>query len=298
MSNEYREDKRIVNFINNVEKQLYTAHESDKIREELYDHIECLIEDYSEAGISEDEAISKALKQMGDPKEIGYSFTDFEGLKSRKRLMMLYKVVGILVLLATLAFAFLSLPSEEADTGLFTLVYNATYLVMLFTSGSLMVGKSTKLFEFDTTPQLIIWPTKTRFPWEYLVLVIFFLPIVVIFFMIYLFENGVSSNSILGMWPVVTFSFSVWAIFYSEKFRIPKYMIIDEGIIIKGRFLSWTSISSFNWQKDYFSKTKEDYKLVIESFQRYNATVPVKKSICIHKRQQQQINRYLCERTK
>ena len=80
-------DKRIKSFLERVEKQIYTEDESDLIKNELEDHIQCLVEDYEDAGLEKNHAVSKALLQMGDPREIGYSFADYDGMKKRKYMM-------------------------------------------------------------------------------------------------------------------------------------------------------------------------------------------------------------------
>lgn len=295
----YLEDKRIHSFLTHVEQQIFTEHSADLIKEELLDHIECLIEDYKEGGSSEDEAISKALLQMGDPREIGYSFTDYDTMKKRKYTMIGFKISSLLVLVMTLLIGIFNSAGQMAIddiTSIMPMMANILNLWIIITTGSLIMGHSMKFIDLDSTPYLILWPVKERFKWEYWSIALFFLPIVMIFFFIYFYEEGISTLTITALWPMLTIGYSVWAIFFSEKFRIPKCMVVNEGFIIKGRFISWTAISSYTWTKDFLAKNQEHYKLTLKSFQITANQQPLKRVISIHKRQQAHLQAFLRER--
>jgi len=295
----YLKDKRIQSFLTHVEQQIFTEHSADLIKEELLDHIECLIEDYKESDLSEDEAISKALLQMGDPREIGYSFTDYDAMKKRKYTMIGFKISSLLAIVMTLLIGIFSSSGQmviEDVTSMIPMMANFLNVWIIITTGSMIMGYSMKFIDLDTTPYLILWPVKERFKWEYWAIALFFLPIVVIFFFIYFYEEGISTFTITALWPMLTISYSIWALVFSEKFRIPKCIVVNEGFIIKGRFISWTSISSYTWSKDFLAKNQEHYKLTLKSFQTTNNQQPLKRVIGIHKRQQAHLQAFLRER--
>ncbi|MBI9011312.1 MAG: hypothetical protein JEZ08_03715 [Clostridiales bacterium] len=293
------EDRRIQSFLTHVEQQIFTEHSADLIKEELQDHIECLIEDYKENDLSEDEAISKALLQMGDPREIGYSFTDYDAMKKRKYAMIGFKISSIIAICITLIIGLFSSSGQMAIEDITTMIpmmINFINLWIIITTGSLIMGYSMKFIDLDTTPYLILWPVKERFKWEYWSIALFFLPIVMIFFFIYFYEEGFSTLTITALWPMLTIGYGIWALFYSEKFRIPKCIVVNEGFIIKGRFISWTAISSYTWSKDFLAKKQEHYRLTLKSFQTTNNQQPMKKVLSIHKRQQAHLQAFLRER--
>lgn len=290
-------DERIEGFLQRVERQIYTEDSANDISEELNDHIECLLEDYKEAGLDQDHAVSKALLQMGDPKEIGYAFTDYEAMKKRNQWLLFFKFSSIAMLVLT--FLPMILRSDGGGSFSFELSEVASLLpnilnvwLAIFT-GSMILGHSTKWLDLDTDPFAIIWPVKERFKWEYLLLSIFFLPLACVFLFVYFYEEGVSTMSFLAMWPLVTFLYAGWAFWFKEKFRFPKVMIVSEGFIIKGRFVSWTGIESYTWSKDFWAKDQDNYKLVLNTFSIYNGQRGYRRNISVNQRQYAYINEYL-----
>jgi len=289
-------DQRISSFLERVEKQIYTEEESNLIRDELEDHIYCLVDDYKDAGHSENQAISKALLQMGDPNEIGYSFTDYDGMKKRKSIMFSLKITAALAIILPFVIPYFTGNSgPDSITSFLPMVINFSVLFMLFTVGSLLHGHSMKFLELDTTPYLILWPTKERFKWEYFAVSLFLLPMVLIFFGLYFYEEGLAIGSILNLWPVITISYGIWAIRHSEKYRIPKYMVVNDGFIIKGRLVSWTSVKSYMWSKDFLAKDFENHKLILTSYPR-EGQYEYKRTLSIHRRQKQYLERILREK--
>lgn len=290
--------QRVDNFLEHVQQQILTENQADLITEELEDHIDCLVEDYLESGLEETEAVSKALLQMGDPQEIGYSFTDYDAMKKRKYAMFAFKMSGIVALVATFLIGLFSQPLswDNEIVSLFPMLANLFNVWLVLTGSSMLIGKSMRFIELDTTPFIIIWPVKARFKWEYWSLALFCLPMVLIFVFLYFYESGVNSMSIMAMWPILTLSYSVWAMVHSEKYRVPKYLVVSEGFVIKGRFVSWTSIASYQWSKDFLAKNQEHYKLTLNSHIKTEQQRPLKKVIHIHKRQHNYLHALLKER--
>jgi uncharacterized membrane protein YobD (UPF0266 family) len=292
-------NEKVKDFLTRVERQVYTENSAIDIRSELLDHIESLTEDYHESGLNEDISISKALLQMGDPQEIGYGFTDYEGMKKRRNIILFFKYSSIFLLLITFVPFFIKIDGSSGDIlkkENLRILPNFFNLFLIFYSASLMLGHSMKYLEIDTTPFAIVWPVKERFKWEYFLSAIFFLPIVIVFIIIYFYEEGLTGHAFFSMWPLVTLSYSIFAIFYKEKFRIPKVVLLNEGFIIKGRFVSFTRIATYTWTKDFLSKDQCHYKLILDLFQPQNGQKGLRKTISVHKRQQSYMREFLKEK--
>lgn len=306
MKSELLKDKRIINFLEHVEKMLYVEEQSESIKDELLDHIYCLVEDYKEAGCSKDKAIKKALHAMGDPTEIGYSFADFSLMKKRRMTLIILKASSGLMLMFLLGLAIyvsikqdgISAGSDGSMISMLPTIMNMGNALLFGTGSTLALSHSTRLIDLDVTPKLILWSSKRRLPWEYIAFSLFFLPIVIIFFVLYFYEEGLSGNSLFAMWPLLGITYSAWAFFYSEKFRIPKYIVVDDGFIIKGRFISWTAISDYKWSNDYMSVNYEDYRLTLVSITNNNTNMPVKKNLLVNKRQKKYLDKIIYERVR
>lgn len=309
-------------FIQTVLDQIYTEDEGTTIKAELQDHILSLAEDYVAAGHSMDVAIRKALYQMGDPTEIGYSFTDYEGMKRRRRLLIGLKLLAFAIMIGVTAFVIwvsngntpepetVANYSTQNDEGfdrfwsLYYLVYFPLLFVINFKSQAQngIGGIPVKKLKLSKEPLLVLWSYKRRFPLEYLILSVFFVPIILIFAVIFISE-GSSPFSFFGV--ILAFVLSIWLLMHSEKYRIPKYMIMEEGIVIKNSLVSWTTIDRIYWTKDYLSTEKDHYKLTIEHIYRApnqtkgnhrRSNLTVKRNIEVNANQYLQINTLIKER--
>ncbi|MTI67533.1 MAG: hypothetical protein FH753_13185 [Firmicutes bacterium] len=85
------DDVRINKYIEEVCNRISKDAVIKEIKEELYDHILGMTEDYKEAGFSYDEAVDKTLKQMGNPKKVG------KGLNNAHRDRFNYSIMGITI---------------------------------------------------------------------------------------------------------------------------------------------------------------------------------------------------------
>lgn len=76
MNNNHIED-----YLNSVTKIIYDSRQRTAIRQELSDTIEDFTELYMKSGLTEEEAIIKAVKQMGSPEETGQLFNQIYHVK-------------------------------------------------------------------------------------------------------------------------------------------------------------------------------------------------------------------------
>lgn len=302
----------VIAFIQKVLDQVYTEDEGRVIKDELLDHLYSLTEDYMAAGHYKEASIRKALLQMGDPAEIGYSFTDYEGMKRRKFLRIGLKVLASVLIIATLGsvmiFSGASTEPKIEDPlsfgDLWTMLFYCLYFPIMIYSNFQTQGLSgingipVHQLKISQDPLLVLWAYKKRFPWEYFFISIFFLPIILVFMVIFAYEG---SNLFLMIGFIATIAFSIWLFIHSEKYRIPKYLILEDGIVIKNRFISWTAIDRISWSRDYMSSNEKHYKLIIEHVHKLsnnNKVTPmtIKKSIDVNANQYHQVISILRER--
>lgn len=81
------ENNKVNEYVNNVCKLIKNKKVHPEIKEELLTHINDIIEDYLEIGMSLDDATTKALTQMGSAEIIGYDFNKIH--KSNSDLLLL-----------------------------------------------------------------------------------------------------------------------------------------------------------------------------------------------------------------
>ena len=100
------ENNKINEYLNNVCKLIKNKKVHNEIKEELLDHINDIIEDYLEIGMSLDVATDKALIQIGDAKVIGHDLN--KAHKSNSDWLLLI-ITTCLISLGFLTTAFLQL---------------------------------------------------------------------------------------------------------------------------------------------------------------------------------------------
>lgn len=180
MNSEVQEvDKRIALFLDKVGNQINTEEEALKIKDELIDHIDCLTEELIDMGYSNDEAISKALMQMGDPNEIGYSFTNRDVVRKRNQLIRMLRMlsIGLLIIGCVILFVF----TEYSTESLGSVIYFFNILNIVGFSSLTSHTNSKYLMNSEDIPILIIWPVKKHIYVEYIIIGIIFSPILILF---------------------------------------------------------------------------------------------------------------------
>lgn len=100
------ENNKVNEYINNVCKLIKNKKVHNEIKEELLDHINDIIEDYLEIGMSLSVAADKALMQMGDAKVIGHDLN--KAHKSNSDWLLLI-ITTFLIFFGFLTTAFLQL---------------------------------------------------------------------------------------------------------------------------------------------------------------------------------------------
>ena len=287
---------KVQQFLDTLGNQIHTENEAAAIKTEMFDHIESAKEDYFDGGYSESDAISYALKDMGDPSEIGYAFTNYTAMRKRNRIRLTLKSVGILGLLtlfcAIVYSDYRANPSEFESIELVTpFSFLAIYYYMFKASMFLRADRTLKNLDVDVKPLLIIWPVKKPIETEHKLLALIFSPIFIVFGWLFLHESLIEGTLLSGTLFLAVLLACIGLVFYSEAFRIPKTIIVEDGIVLKGNLLSWTAINHFKWQE---VKTKKGryYKLKLTGHKQ----IPVGKTIVLSEKQKPFVAQLLSER--
>ncbi|GMQ58501.1 hypothetical protein AN1V17_28960 [Vallitalea sediminicola] len=282
-------DKRIKDFLDKVGNQINTEEEALRIKDELVDHIDCLISEFIDMGYSSDKAISKALMQMGDPNEIGYSFTNRDVIKRRNKLIMMFRIIsiGLLILGCCILFVF----TEYSTESLGSIIYSINILNIVGFSSITSHTNSKYLINSEDIPILIIWPVKKHIYLEYIISGIIFSPILILF-CTGLVLGAIEDNT---LWKlillIVIFTAAIVLAFLVNKLRIPKYMITNEGLIVLGKFISWTAIDKVRWLNSYY-KNETNYIFQLLD----NSGFPITRKIKVSKNQYKMVSGIIAER--
>lgn len=279
----WQSDPRITRFTELLMNQLHTEAEALQIREEMIDHIDCLMADYLSRDYSYDKAIITTLKQMGDPTMIGYAFTDPDIMKRRNFFLWLFKSFSALFILTIIGVIVLTTPTlpDLAEASSF-LMFIGVYITLLL---SFKKG-STKLryLDIDAKPLLIVWPVKVKISKINLAIGSFialvFSPLL-IFFVVGIFSELYNTNGLFAtlICTVSTFLALGFA-YYSEKFRIPKHILCEEGIITKGRLTPWIAFDKIRIQNDFMGATTNKTVELMD-----NRSIPMHKKLKVHEQQ-------------
>ncbi|WP_273321088.1 permease prefix domain 1-containing protein [Vallitalea guaymasensis] len=290
MNSEVQEvDKRIALFLDKVGNQINTEEEALKIKDELIDHIDCLTEELIDMGYSNDEAISKALMQMGDPNEIGYSFTNRDVVRKRNQLIRMLRMlsIGLLIIGCVILFVF----TEYSTESLGSVIYFFNILNIVGFSSLTSHTNSKYLMNSEDIPILIIWPVKKHIYVEYIIIGIIFSPILI------LFGTGLVLGAIEDntLWKlillIIIFTSAIISTFLINKLRIPKYIVTNEGLIVLGKFISWTAINNVRWLNSYY-KNENTYMLQILD----NRGFPITRKIKVSNNQYEMVSSIISER--
>lgn len=265
---------KVINFIESIQRQLLTEEEASDITDEMMDHMLSMVSDFVEQGDAVEKAVEKMLKNMGDPFSIGYAFTDFKAMQKREWLRKGFKYMGLGILVALFGYwIYLDIVfgGGELEELLFfpigiPIVYYSTKYIHLNRTGGMTSGfRRQRYLEIESKPIMVLWPAKKGIPFEYIAVPLFFTPILIILI------GGIMSDMIAAqklsafIIQTVLFIFAIWSTFYSEKYRMPKMVVLEDGLLIKGKLLTWTSISSLQIKTDYAYKekpTKVSYQLI------------------------------------
>ncbi len=251
---------KIQQFLDKVGNLIHTECEAEAIKLEMMAHIQTAKEEYLGASFTEEEAVLKALKDMGDPTEIGYAFTDYEAVKRRHLLHQGLKWGGVAMLCAFMAailYSDFQMQTQDGIQLIWTMVYLVLNVYVIKFSMGMRADRTAKTLDIDVKPLFIVWPVKKPLPFEYKMLGLIFSPILLTFLLLFIYEATLEGYLLIGLLRFFIFAMGIFMFFYSEVYRIPKVVIVDEGMIIKGKFLSWTAVNTFRMR--FIKSSKGNY---------------------------------------
>lgn len=253
-------------FLEIIGNQIYTQENAQAVMDELRDHVLTSTTDYLALGYSEEEAEAKALKQMGEPSELGIALNDPKEAARRAMWRRAYRVLALVLPLSfivVLSWPFLmggdiyrigrpSLRGAVTDGVDFLNLYNVINLLVIGTVlNSRYIGKCSYL-GFKLKPLLVVWPVRKRVRLDLVWLAVgitFGGPMLVAYYMPafaegfeprWFFMESYLLLSVVGAWLAYR---------RSEVHRIPKVIVSSEGMVIREKFISWTAIDSFSWMR-------------------------------------------------
>lgn len=288
----FRKHEKVELFLDELANQIHTEDEAKDIKDELYDHIKSSIDEYLDMEYSLESAVSKSLLSMGDPREIGYSFTNYDLMKKRKMLMYIFKAFGTAILMSIVMYIdYKEFIINGDQMGLTSMCLSLLLVYLSLKTALNLYGRPIRTLDIDTNPLFIIWPVKKKLAIEYKIFMFIFSPVPILFTFLIFYEGARSNGLLYTAFLYALFLLSVFMIIYSEKYRIPKYMIIEEGVVIKNRFTSWTAIEGYLWRS-----SKQDDKVYHSLKFTNNKRLSVTRDIVIGEKQKVFLTKLLAEK--
>lgn len=287
MENYKTSEQKINDFLDLIGRQIYTESEARAVTLELRDHIETLSEDYIENGYERDKAVERSLRQMGNPSEIGQAFNDPQLAQSRQHAMIGLKclsaccVVFCVLWIGRLAgiswkggFHFLMThPVGVTDVlsndgsvliDLFNVV-NILFATQYVQNRSSLKGKWLGL---ELVPLLIVWPVRKKIDKVIIFSSLIFLGPFFSLFFLPSFDNGFNAVSFVNTFIFLLLGAMVpFTYLYSEKYRMPKAVVLAEGLLIRDQFVSWTAMDKIKWRKNHHRHSDQNSVYYIVSFE-------------------------------
>ena len=279
----------VADYFKVLSHQLYTETEFERIEVEMLDHLECLVEDYQGYAKSYDEAVQKALLAMGNPKDIGLGFNNPQAIAKYTRQRHVYSALsaGALILAMTAFIGFnpvnVVVPLIEllrtpigfleilklfsTSDGLGDLMFNFFIYFYIGTAVSMYHKRqyrNSQSLQMNLTPVMVLWQVKTIFRWEYVLLGVLLMPMPLTLFGSALAMEtdwqSITRVALQGGIGIMAFIISLILFRTADQYRVPKYVVLQEGFLIKDRFVTWTAIDKVRWRQDYSGDVKY-YKL-------------------------------------
>ncbi|MCR8746861.1 permease prefix domain 1-containing protein [Romboutsia lituseburensis] len=244
-------------FLQSVCRFVSTEERAQDIKDELKDHIESYICEYTNDGFSIEEATSKALMQMGNPDTLSTDFKDKVSNKNRIFTISLF-LFFITSLSSMTIYAYINNTYSIIDL-LVNMAIFVLYLPLIF--GTIKAYKKSKtlskkepIFHIQSYKEpnwyeSVLKPTK----WFFILSIIF----LVLGFLVdfkdipknELLKETLDMMHVLNLYVISIVMFSC----LSPKKQ--NNIVYDEGILTFENFIPWDNISAYRWTKEH-SKNK------------------------------------------
>lgn len=240
-------------FLQSVCRFVSTEERAQDIKDELKDHIESYIYEYTNDGFSVEEATSKALMQMGDPDTLSTDFKDKISNKNRIFTISLF-LFFITSLSLTTIYAYINNIYSTVDL-LMNMVIFVTYTPFIF--GTIRAYKKGKTLS-KKEPIFHIQNYKESNCSEIVLKVIkwFFIISIALTILAFLADfKDVPKNEILketfDMIHILNLYIICTILFSCLSPKKQNNIVYDEGILTFENFIPWDNISSYRWTKEH-----------------------------------------------
>lgn len=244
-------------FLQSVCRFVSTEDRAQDIKDELKDHIESYICEYTNDGFSVEEATSKALKQMGDPDTLSTDFKD--SISSTNRIFTLSLFLFFIISFSSITiYAYMNNVYSIID-----LVVNIVLVVlyMPIILGPIKAYKKGKTLS-KKEPIFYIQSYKELNCSEIVLKVIkwFFILSIVLTILAFLADfKDVPKNEILketlDMIHILNLYIISIVLFSCLSPKKQNNIVYDEGILTFESFIPWDNILGYRWAKEH-SKNK------------------------------------------
>ena len=256
----------IENFLQCACKFISTEEKAKDLQDELRDHIYSYIEEYSEDGMSTEDATTLALKQMGDPNILSKIYKD--KIYKHSKLFRIFSIVLLTLIFICSDFVYFSINNYITLEGFLSIILTIIISAQCFGEVVELIRIVKKDNELSKEEPLFYIQSYKQSIWDEKALKcvqIFYLLICLVLFisLINKFSNiksmEVFSSSLM---TINSLSFVLLLVMNTSLFNPKRKNAItyNEGILMFNSFVPWKSISGYMWTKEVI-KGKTCYSL-------------------------------------
>lgn len=255
------EKNTIENFLQSVCRFVSTEERAQDIQDELRDHIDSYIDEYTRDGMDIEDATSKALKQMGDPYTLSTSFKDTISKKNR---IFIASLLGffMIILLSLDIYAYMANIYTFVDA--FIHVIFITCCIPLINLLIKTSKKSKKLYKEDPLFYIQSYKESTWYesafkPIKWLIIISFVINLIPDFE--FITKNGILFNNLSTITILIMDLILIIGLYFCPKAQ--KNIVYPEGILTFESFIPWDKIAGYRWVKEH-SKNKVIYSIELK----------------------------------
>lgn len=261
-----KQNNTIENFLQCACKFISTEEKAKDLQDELRDHIYSYIEEYSEDGMSTEDATTLALKQMGDPNTLSKIYKD--KIYKHSKLFRIVSIILLTLIFIFSDFVYFSINNYTTLEGFFSIILTLIISAQCISEAVELIRIVKKDNELSKEEPLFYIQSYKQSIWDEKVLKyvqIFYLLICLVLFisLINKFSNiksmEVFSSSLM---TINSLSFVLLLVMNISLFNPKRKNAITykEGILMFNSFIPYSSISGYMWTKEVI-KGKTCYSL-------------------------------------
>lgn len=255
----------INHFLQSTCRFITTEEHAKEVKDELGDHILNYVEAYTAEGLNENEAVAKALKQMGDPNQLSYLYKELLPSKSRIICAALLAILLLLFCSATIyeglidGTLWIDIPFALMITSCYGL-----YVIILIRTHK----KAKSLLNKNPLFYIQSYKKTTLDEWLSKGILYFAFFSIGLTVLVYIADLKEVSQSELIPYAIESFTSTIplillcllFATFISQNKHSVAY---EDGLLTFMCFMPWENICGYRWNKE-FRKGKTYYSLQLK----------------------------------